>query len=195
MQFAVAVIFQSGPFESAKFSSNFPQNQFTLPENYEQYFDVMPIYFSNKNSQREYILAKIENDIQKNKTMVDVVTHNVGKVKLTADLRFSRAIQPTRSIGDFSPVNFSIIRHPTVMRVTIPEASRRFCHILLCSDGMFHDKAFSNISQVCRFVTNPMDFIKENFRRKVIHNLFFSPWPTTGNPKVWRDTCGIWLSG
>ena len=37
--------------------------------------------------------------------------------------------------------------------------------------------------------------IEEKNHQKVIHSLFFSPWPNLGNPKVWRDSCSIWLSG
>jgi hypothetical protein len=146
-------------------SSIFFQSSFTPTEYMENFLGVIPRNFEHPSAQKEYTLAKLHNDSLKPPipTLLDVSTHNVGTTQLTLDVRFSGAIQPTRSLGDFNPVNHSILRHPTVMRVLIPPKLASSCSILLCSDGAFSGHAFKGISQVCRFVTNPVAFFHESF--------------------------------
>ena len=159
------ITFQIPPLQQIKTSHIQNKTPAVIPEDTQLFLGVVPIKFQYYSALKEFQLAKLFNDSSSSRptTTLDVATSSIGNTQLTLDVRFSGAIQPTRSLGDFSPVNYSIIRHPTVMRALIPPQTANSCSILLCSDGVFSGHAFKGIEDICRFVINPIAFFQESF--------------------------------
>ena len=121
---------------------------------------VTPLYFRNWASQREYELARRQLNSE---PTIDVTLLKIGNIQITADTRFTNAIQPTRSMGDFSVRNKAVIRHPTILRVPLTVPSTDPLFITLCSDGALSNNAFGSISKLSRFMVAPLRFISESF--------------------------------
>jgi serine/threonine protein phosphatase PrpC len=149
-------------------------------ETYNQCFNVSPLYFRSSSSQKEFQLAKLYiknkyshrgdsgNPFDDETVTLDITTRKLGKSNHPIDVRFSGAIQPTRSIGDFANENIVIIKHPSVMRFTdkqlfLPAGDRhQVFYTLLCSDGILSNGAFANLNKACRFAVSPVKFILES---------------------------------
>lgn len=150
-----------------------PEHIFQEKESYTNFDKIVPNYFPNPTSKREFELVRLFREKKKNKkgnkkqTTMDIQIHKVGNAILTSDARISECIQPTRSIGDYVKCRGSILRFPTVMRVMFPDPPTQklkdHCYILLCCDGFFSEYAFSGLADLCRFIANPDSFFSESF--------------------------------
>lgn len=150
---------------------------------------ILPRYFDNEDQQWEYEMLKLKNkhdylhamwshplnkeeDCQGEEEQeardiscatVDVIKMKIGNATQIVDTRLSKAIQPTRSLGDSSAQNKNVIRECSVMKVDLRDNSSGLTRCLLCSDGMFHAGAFANISRLCSFFIDPLKFFKQYF--------------------------------
>ena len=150
-----------------------PEHIFQEKESYTDFDNIVPNYFPNPTSKREFELVRLFREKKKNKkgnkkqTTMDIQIHKVGNAILTHDARISGCIQPTRSIGDNVTGKRFILRFPTVMRVMFPDPPTQYlkdhCYILLCCDGFFSEYAFSGLADLCRFIANPDSFFSESF--------------------------------
>ena len=164
------------PFPTSLGSSIASIFDVSYKETYYQCFNVSPLYFRNSSSQKEFQLAKMyiknkyshSNPFEDEIVTLDITTRKLGKSNHPIDVRFSGAIQPTRSIGDFADENIVIIKHPSVIRFTDKqlfspiEDHRQFFYTLLCSDGILSNGAFANLNKACRFLVSPVKFILES---------------------------------
>lgn len=142
-----------------KWYPGIPRNNLSCVS-YKSVNGVIPSHFLDSNAQKEYQLMCLKSgEIVK----LDVCIMKIGEYEQVLDTRLTCAIQPTRSLGDFSASNAHILRECCIMEVDLNSSryeTKENYHILLCSDGFFHGCAFSGIEKLCSFFIDPILFIR-----------------------------------
>jgi len=102
-----------------------PIKRFLSMEVLRYYFEVIPVHFENPKAEKEYNMVQRHFPDAK---LLDVAIQRVGTSQIFSDVRISKSTQPTRTIGDYRPLNqpiLPIVRDPVILRITLQDFSSK----------------------------------------------------------------------
>lgn len=132
-------------------------SEFYPVASYKQVCKVIPERFMDPDAEKEYELMSLKKG---SKVELDITKYKLGFYEQILDTRLSRAIQPTRSLGDNSECNDFILRECSILEVDLDSYRCSNFQVLLCSDGLFHGGAFASIDKVCSCFIDPSLFVR-----------------------------------
>ncbi len=98
--------------------------------------------FVDHDAKKEYELVCLKGG---SNVELNITKYKLGFYEQVIDTRLSRAIQPTRSLGDKSESNDCILREFGILEVDLHPYTASNFQVMLCPDRLFHEGASASM--------------------------------------------------